>query len=141
LQEWPCLAGTTAHLVRLPSPLKDIPHVTAYLRQHGTRAVALVGASEGARLDDRGGDGPSAGGRGRRSRPYAARLTSPATFVTAADDPYDAAPAARGFYRSAQSAVKRLLVVPGDAHGTALLSRQATDRQVTAFILRYDRPS
>jgi pimeloyl-ACP methyl ester carboxylesterase len=68
--------------------------------------------------------------------PHAARLAAPALFVTASGDLFGAASATRAFYRSCPAPAKRLVVVPGTAHGTALLASGAVARDVTAFLER-----
>jgi pimeloyl-ACP methyl ester carboxylesterase len=77
--------------------------------------------------------------QGTAVAPYAAKLTAPALFVTATGDEYGAATATPGFEKAAPAKAKRLVVVPGTAHGTALLAQPAIARDVTQFLARYDR--
>jgi pimeloyl-ACP methyl ester carboxylesterase len=58
-------------------------------------------------------------------------------WFSAAQDPYDCAPAARQFLAAAPGTARRLLTVPGTDHGTALLSGQSgatTIPAVTGFL-------
>lgn len=69
----------------------------------------------------------------------AARLTPPTLFVTSMQDAYGSTSATRGFYRSCPAKAKRLVVVAGSAHGTALLAEPAVAREVTTFLEQRDR--
>jgi len=53
--------------------------------------------------------------------------------------PYGAASATRTSYKIAPAPAKQLVIVPGAAHGTALLARPAIARDITAFLQRHDR--
>ncbi len=130
-------------------PQADITAVTTYLRRHGPKAVALVGTSEGAKASmvAAGSVRPDAivslsaesELAGVAVAPYAAKLKAPTLFVTAAQDPYGATDATRAFYKACPVALKRLLVVAGDAHGTALLAAPSVAREVTTFLEQTDR--
>jgi pimeloyl-ACP methyl ester carboxylesterase len=130
-------------------PRDDLAHVTGYLRAQGTHAIALVGASEGAKASIVAGTSQRVQAvvslsaedalSGLPVAPYARRLAVPTLYVSAADDPYGAASATRAFYKLAPATAKQLVIVPGTAHGTALLARPALARDVTAFIQRHDR--
>src|SRR6185312_4286260 len=100
----------------------------------GTRVV-LMGASEGAKasLVTAARLGPVISGvvslsaeaalsPGIVVADFARRVRCPLLLVTADQDPYDAAAATRQFMAVAPSAAKRLVIVPGTDHGTALLS-------------------
>jgi pimeloyl-ACP methyl ester carboxylesterase len=71
--------------------------------------------------------------------PYARKLAIPTFYASAADDPYGAASATRTFYKVAPATAKQLMIVPGAAHGTALLASPALARDVTTFIQQHDR--
>jgi len=131
------------------APADDLLRVSGYLRAHGTSVFAFVGASQGAKaaiiaavtVHPRAVVSLSAENalQGTAVAPYAARLTAPTLFVTSADDPYGATAATRGFDKAAPTKLKQLVVVPGAAHGTALLADPAIAREVTTFLDRYDR--
>jgi pimeloyl-ACP methyl ester carboxylesterase len=87
-----------------------------------------------------GRDGPVR----RQSRPVrlvsaARRLAVPTLYTSAAVDPYGATSATQTFYKIAPAPAKQLVIVPGTAHGTALLARPALARDITAFLKRHDR--
>ena len=103
----------------------------------GTR-VMLMGASEGAKasLVTAARLGPVISGvvslsaeailsPGIQVADFVRQVRCPLLLVTAGQDPYDSAPAARQFLAVAPATAKRLLVVPGTDHGTALLSGQS----------------
>lgn len=127
-------------------PRADLSAVIGYLRTHGATAVELVGASQGAKASimvaAKARPAPDAVVslsaeatlQGTPVAPAAARLDSPVLFVTARHDPYGSTEATRGFYRSAPAAAKRLVVVPGRAHGTALLSQEKVHAAVLHFL-------
>jgi pimeloyl-ACP methyl ester carboxylesterase len=72
--------------------------------------------------------------------PFAARVTSPALFVAARlDDGPLSNPTNPHFYRVCPAAVKKLDIVPGAAHGTALLRRAAIVREIVQFLRTHDR--
>jgi pimeloyl-ACP methyl ester carboxylesterase len=66
--------------------------------------------------------------------PYAATLRVPTLFVTAAQDAYGSTSATRGYYRTAPARTKRLVVVPGTAHGTTLLTSASVTDAVLDFV-------
>jgi pimeloyl-ACP methyl ester carboxylesterase len=131
------------------TPQGDVARVGGYLRAHGASAVGFVGASQGAKaaIIAAAASHPQAvvslsaeaALQGTAVAPYAAELTAPALFVTATGDEYGAATATPGFEKAAPARAKRLVVVPGTAHGTALLAQPAIARDVTQFLARYDR--
>jgi pimeloyl-ACP methyl ester carboxylesterase len=112
--------------------------------------VALIGASEGAKTSIVDGATVSppvqavvslsaeAALQGVAVAPYAAKLRVPTMFVTAAHDAYGATSATTGFYRAAPARTKRLVTVPGSAHGTALLRSAAVTTAVLAFVVAHD---
>ena len=131
------------------TPQGDVARVGGYLRAHGAAAVGFVGASQGAKaaIIAAAASHPQAvvslsaeaALQGTAVAPYAAELTAPALFVTATGDEFGAATATPGFEKAAPAKAKRLVVVPGTAHGTALLDQPAIARDVTQFLARYDR--
>lgn len=71
---------------------------------------------------------------------YAGKLHVPFLVATAQTDHYGSHVAAPLFHRSAPTADKRLLVVPGTEHGTALVTGTSSSRVipvVRAFLTRY----
>jgi pimeloyl-ACP methyl ester carboxylesterase len=117
------------------NPAGDVAEATATLRQLGTRTVLLVGASQGAKasLVAAAAITPAVGGvvslsaeqtlRGQDVRPFAAKLGVAVLFMAARGDPYGAADATPRLYRAAAKAPsRRLLLLPGDLHGTGLLT-------------------
>jgi pimeloyl-ACP methyl ester carboxylesterase len=122
----------------------DLASVFRFVRSRGVRTAVLIGASEGAKaaIVAAGRTRPaaivslSAEARlgGRPVAPYAARLAAPALFVTAAQDPYGAAAASRAFARVDRAGGRRLLTVPGTAHGAALLGNSVVRQAVGRFL-------
>jgi pimeloyl-ACP methyl ester carboxylesterase len=128
------------------APADDEAAVARYLEAHGARSVLLVGASEGAKASilaaTKLSPGPAAvislsaeqSLLGSDVAPYARKLHAPTLFVTAADDPYGSTEATKGFYRTAPATAKKLVVVPGQAHGTALLTNPTVAAAINAFV-------
>lgn len=124
----------------------DVRSIARYLGAHGATSIALVGASEGAKASILAAPGlrpqPDALVSlsaestllGTPVMPYAKRLRCPTLFVTAAHDAYGSDDATRSFYRAAPARAKKLVVVPGSAHGTATLSDGSVARAVLAFL-------
>ncbi|HEX2681756.1 MAG TPA: hypothetical protein VHQ03_10740 [Candidatus Dormibacteraeota bacterium] len=120
--------------------------VVGYLRDHGLKKITLMGASLGAMVSIVVGaslqPAPSAVVSLSAEAwfpplevgPFAAKLTTPTLFVTAADDPWGAAEANQSFYESAPASVKQLIVVPGDAHGWDLLTDGYEESVVTPIL-------
>ena len=115
-------------------PAGDVVNAAAKLRELGVRTVLLAGASRGANASLIAAPGitpPVAAVvtlsaeramLGQDVLPFVAKLKAPVLFITAKDDRYGAADAAPQFYKAATKASsRRLEVLPGDAHGTALL--------------------
>ena len=103
------------------------------LKHRGTHRVALVGASQGAKVAIlAAGSGVHVAGVVSLSaerylgavdiRRSASRLRRPIIFFASEDDPWDAASAARLFYRVCPSSHKKLVMLKGDVHGIDLLS-------------------
>ncbi len=116
-------------------PVDDVAKAVAKLRELGVRTVMLAGASQGAKVSVIAGatlTPPVAGvvslsaertERGRDVWPFAAKLRAAVLFVVAKADPYGAADATPQLYKAATKAASpRLEVLPGDAHGTDLLT-------------------
>lgn len=154
---WRSLAATLAaggYRVALydytADPRANLASVVAYLRGTGARTIALVGASEGAKTSIVVGAGlnPPADAvvslsaeealLGTDVAPYAAQLRAATLFVTAQDDPFGAATATVAYYRAAPAAAKQLLVRPGMAHGTELLSDPVVRQAVLDFLASHD---
>ncbi len=117
------------------------------LRRLGARSVSLVGASEGAKASIIAAARPATPIAGVVSLsaerylggtdvlPSARKLSRPALFVTARGDPYSQSDTPE-LYAACPAAQKRLLLVPGDAHGVDLLVGPTAD-QVRAAILSF----
>lgn len=132
-------------------PRDDVVAVVRYLRAHGAHSVALVGASEGAKTSIVAAAGlhPTPDAvvslsaestlQGAPVAPYAARLGCPTLFVTAAEDPYGSTAATRQYFTSNPAIGKRLVVVPGQAHGTVLLADAAVHAAVRSFLAAHVR--
>jgi putative intracellular protease/amidase len=131
-------------------PRADLTSVAAYLRRTGASCIALVGASEGAKTSIVVAAGLSPPPNavvslsaeeallGTDVAPYAARLQAATLFVTAQDDPFGAATASIAYYRTTPAADKQLLVRPGMAHGTELLSDPAVRQALLDFLASHD---
>ena len=108
------------------------------LRRLGARSVTLVGASEGAKASIIAAARPATPVDGVVSLsaerylggtdvlPSARKLSRPALFVTARDDPYSQSDTPQ-LYAACPALQKRLVVVPGDAHGVDLLTGPTAD--------------
>jgi dienelactone hydrolase len=118
------------------------------LKHRGTHRVALIGASQGAKVAIlAAGSGVHVAGVVSLSaerylgavdiKRSASRLHRPVIFFASEDDPFDAAPAARLFYRVCPSTQKKLVIFGGDVHGIDLLSGPdgpSVQRQIVAFL-------
>lgn len=123
---------------------------SAGLRQRGVRKVALLGASlgAGASLVAASKRAPGVAGVVSLSgesfiagvRKAIPRLVLPVFFVAAQDDDYGAGMDAQDFYAHAPSKDKRLLVVPGRAHGTDLLADASIRATVADWLVAHLRP-
>jgi pimeloyl-ACP methyl ester carboxylesterase len=108
--------------------------------------LCLLAACAGAGAGRGGGHGASPGTAGGKTTkrltpdvaPYAAQLRAATLFVTAQDDPFGAAAASEAYYRTAPAADKQLLVRPGMAHGTELLSDPVVHQAVLDFVASHD---
>jgi pimeloyl-ACP methyl ester carboxylesterase len=131
------------------APEAEVAAAARELRRLGSSQIVLAGASEGAKAAIVAAAAhpslaralvalsPESSLGGQPVAPSARRLTVPALFVVSEGDPFSArdTPALE---RAAGSAQKRLVVVPGDAHGVALL-RGAPAATVGAAILDFVR--
>jgi pimeloyl-ACP methyl ester carboxylesterase len=130
-------------------PPADLAAVVRTVAASGATNVALVGASKGAKTSIIvAADSPSVHALVSLSAestlgetdvaPYAARLTTPTLFVTADQDAYGATTATRSFYAAAPASDKTLLIRPGTAHGTALLTDAEVHQAIVKFLGRHD---
>jgi pimeloyl-ACP methyl ester carboxylesterase len=116
-------------------PAGDVAKAAATLRELGVRTVMLTGASQGAKASLIAAPAirPPVGGvvslsaertmGGQEVQPFAAKLRAAVLFVVARGDPYGAADATPRLYRvAAKASSRRLVLMPGDAHGTGLLT-------------------
>lgn len=65
---------------------------------------------------------------------FVKRLRCPLLLVTADEDPYGAAAAARQYMTTAPAPVKQLVTVPGTDHGTELLSGRSGAKTIPAVV-------
>ena len=110
----------------------EVTAASRALRRRGVRRVALVGSSQGGKVALHSATWKPthavavvsiSGERYLGSRDISrdvARLRLPTLFVASEGDPYSAGKAARLFYRVSPSKAKRLILVPGNAHGYEL---------------------
>lgn len=131
------------------APEAEVAAAARELRRLGSTRIVLAGASEGAKAAILAAAAhpslgqalvalsPEATLGGEPVAPSARRLALPALFAVSEGDPFSAqdTPALE---RAAGSARKRLVVVPGDAHGVALL-RGAPAATVGAAVLDFVR--
>ena len=132
-------------------PQADVAAAAKELRRRGARSVALIGASKGARAVLVAGSLPrvdaaavvslSAESTGRtgppRIVPFARRLRVPLLFVAARRDPWTAdGRDTHELFRAARSSVKRLVELPGEAHGVGLLEG-GRGKNVSALVIAF----
>jgi pimeloyl-ACP methyl ester carboxylesterase len=138
-------------------PAGDVVNAAAKLRELGVRTVLLAGASQGAKASLIAAPGitpPVAGvvslsaertAHGQDVLPFVAKLKAPVLFITAKDDRYGAADATPQLYKAATKASsRRLEVLPGDAHGTDLLTGPngaKVQAMIIDFLSKYDEAS
>jgi hypothetical protein len=120
-------------------PLTEIAYFVNTLRTSGARRVVLVGASNGANicaiaatrvrppvngLAWLSGEDTMyvAGQMAQPVEPAAKRLTVATLFIASRDDPFHSARTAADLARLAPTRQKKLLTVPGNDHGVALLT-------------------
>lgn len=128
-------------------PPDELVGLVGRLRSAGPARVVLMGASEGAKASLVAGARLGHTVRGVVSLSAESilqpaiivvhsvrRLYCPLLLVTATQDPYGSAGAAREFLAAAPSRAKQLVTVPGTAHGTALLSAPAVTRTLPVIL-------
>jgi hypothetical protein len=130
--------------------VSDLGRVIRHVRADGARKVSLLGASEGAkasivvaaRTDPRVAALVSLSAetylRQVDVRVPARHLRVPTLYVTARHDGYGAWGTGRDLDRLTPGP-HRLVVVPGEQHGTALLARPAVRAQVESFLRAHGR--
>ncbi|TML16579.1 MAG: alpha/beta hydrolase [Actinobacteria bacterium] len=128
------------------SPQSDIAAAARALRRLGARRELLIGASKGAKAaviaaagvpDNVVGVVSLSAERWIGSEdvlPWARRLRLPALFVTARDDPWSKDDTPLLERATSRAASRRLLVLPGDAHGIDLTSNPRGRRAVLDFV-------
>jgi len=129
------------------SPAAELTGVVQRLRAMGSARLVLMGASEGAKasLVAAAQATPTVRGvvslsaewvlsNGIDVADYVKRLRCPMLLVTADEDPYGSNPAAHRFIAVARTPVKQLVTVPGEDHGTALLSGPPAAKTVPAIV-------
>jgi pimeloyl-ACP methyl ester carboxylesterase len=134
-------------------PQADVAAAAKDLHQLGASSVALMGASKGARAvlvagSLRGVDASavislSAESTGRtgppRIAPFVRRLRVPILFVAARHDPWTGdGRDTHELYRAARASSRRLVEVPGDAHGVELLEG-ARGKRVSGLVIAFLR--
>lgn len=132
--------------------LSDLEAAISALQHQGVKRIILVGASQGANLTLMASSQTpskvaaavtlSAEARvlasvGEELAPYAAKITLPLLMLTAKTDTYGSDEATPHLYGLVPAKAKKLLVVPGYAHGTALLGEPGVSAKVLDFIGRY----
>jgi pimeloyl-ACP methyl ester carboxylesterase len=128
-------------------PPAELAGLVKRLRSTGAARVVLLGASEGAKtsLVTAARIRPMVRGVVSLSaeailRPgivvvdSVRRLRCPLLLVTADQDPYGSAEAARQFLTAAPSQAKQLVTVPGTEHGTALVTGRSGARTLPAIL-------
>ncbi len=134
-------------------PQADVGAAARELRRRGANSVALMGASKGARAvlvaaslraaniaavvslsaESTGRTGPP------RIVPFVRRLRVPVLFVAARHDPWTAdGTDTHELYEAARMAERRLVELPGDAHGVDLLAG-TSGKHVTGVIVAFLR--
>jgi pimeloyl-ACP methyl ester carboxylesterase len=128
-------------------PPGELTGLAKRLRSSGATRLVLMGASEGAKVSLIAGARITPRVRGVVSlsaesilRPATIvvrsvrRLRCPLLLVTADQDPYGSAQAARQFLAAAPSRAAHLVTVPGTDHGTALLAGRSAARTLPAIL-------
>jgi pimeloyl-ACP methyl ester carboxylesterase len=128
-------------------PPDELAVLVRALRGSGATRIALMGASEGAKASLIAGAQirPAVAGvvslsaeytlgPGISVAGYVRHLQCPLLLVTALQDDFAAAPAARQYLALAPAAAKSLVTVPGSDHGTALLSGRSAATVLPAVL-------
>ena len=125
--------------------------ITAFSRQ-GVKRIILIGASQGANLTliansqalakvvatvTLSAEARVLASAGEELAPYAAKVTFPILMITAKIDTYGSNEATPHLYELAPSENKKLLIVPGYAHGTELLKETKVQAAVLDFLMKY----
>lgn len=129
------------------SPADELTGLVKRLHSMGAARLVLMGASEGAKasLVAAARTAPMVQGvvslsaefvltPGIVVADFVRRLYCPLLVVTADQDPYDAAAAARQYMATAPAPVKELVTVPGTDHGTDLLSGRSGAKTIPAIV-------
>jgi pimeloyl-ACP methyl ester carboxylesterase len=129
------------------SPPEELAGLVRRLRSQGATRVVLMGASEGAKVSLIAGARIKPRVRGVVSlsaelilRPAISVVASvkhlrcPLLLVTADQDPYGSAIAAKSFMTAAPGTAKHLVTVPGTDHGTALLAGRSAAKALPAIL-------
>jgi pimeloyl-ACP methyl ester carboxylesterase len=133
-------------------PTDELARLVKHLRADGAARLVLMGASEGAKASLIAGAHLKPAVQGVVSLSAEAilqpgivvvssvrRVHCPLLLLTAKDDPYGSAQAARQFLAAAPGHAKRLVTVRGTDHGTALLAGRSAATAlpaITAFLHR-----
>ncbi|HEY1484766.1 MAG TPA: alpha/beta hydrolase [Micromonosporaceae bacterium] len=129
-------------------PVTELAAVAAAVR---TGRLALIGASEGAKtsLIAAVSIKPAVAGvvslsaeqslQGTDVPTAVAPLRVPVLLITAHDDAYDAADAGPEIIKAMAGTDKRLTVVPGSDHGTALLTHPTVTTEILAFLNAHEK--
>lgn len=132
-------------------PIAEIGYFTGVLRGAGAKHVVLVGASNGANIATFGAarvsppvDGLAwlsgedmlyvAGQNGRPVSEAAGQVAVPVLLIAAQDDPMHCADVANQLAKLMPAKQKRVLIVPGDGHGVALLGGAAQPTVLPALM-------
>jgi fermentation-respiration switch protein FrsA (DUF1100 family) len=130
----------------------ELSAVLATVRKAGGTRIVLMGASRGAKTSLIAGTRVTPPVAGVVSLSAEAvlqpampvvdsvrRLPCPTLFVTADQDPYGSADAAKGFLDAAPNPDKRLITVAGTDHGTRLLGGSSAGTVVPAVLAFLER--
>jgi pimeloyl-ACP methyl ester carboxylesterase len=129
------------------SSADELTRLVKWLHSTGAARLVLMGASEGAKasLVAAARTAPMVQGvvslsaefvlvPGIVVADFVKRLDCPLLVVTADEDPYGAAAAARQYMATAPAPVKQLVTVPGTDHGTDLLSGRSGAKTIPAIV-------
>ena len=131
--------------------LSDLEAAIRAFHQQGVKHLVLVGASQGANLTliassqtlpgveaavTLSAEARVLASQGEELAPYAAKIALPIFMLTAKSDAYGSDEATPQLYKLAPTKDKKLLVVPGYAHGTELLKEPGMSKKVLEFIRR-----
>ena len=131
-------------------PAADALGAAAELRRLGAARVALVGASEGAKVSivTAGEVGAAAVVSLSSERtltgygdvlPAARLLKAPVLYLYAKDDPWSESDTP-ALFRATRELTKRLVALPGAAHGTALLRHAGVTSRIVTFLRAHLSP-